>query len=191
MFCNAGNSQRRSEANKELNLPSFHIAIQTARLVAGGCLLLLLLLFLQSCATAHLKWHPRLCLLLFWNLLLWAIKHEVLRDSWLGWFNSISACKAGRRAKKRQMYKVSSWLYWSSLGVYQRRYTQRHTATLIFKGGWARMRGNKKIIMPIYIHYYIRSQGYPDMQSSFYFSQDEPCFMLPHCHLVVELETDL
>lgn len=71
------------------------------------------------------------------------------------WSGGISANKGGRGPRERQMYRLNSSFYWSSLWVYQRRYTQRHAATLIFKGRWARMRGNKTIIMPICSHFSI------------------------------------
>lgn len=71
------------------------------------------------------------------------------------WSSGISANKGGRGPRERQMYRLNSSFYWSSLWVYQRRYTQRHAATLIFKGRWARMRGNKTIITPICSHFSI------------------------------------
>lgn len=51
------------------------------------------------------------------------------------------------------------------------------------------MRGNKKIIMPIYIHYSI-DQSYLHILSVSYFPEGKLYFMLPHCHLVFKYETD-
>lgn len=63
------------------------------------------------------------------------------------WFCSIPA------NKQQQMCREDSWIYWSSPGVYQCRNTQTRTAALIFKGRWATMRGNNKIITPICVHH--------------------------------------
>lgn len=164
-FHTVWSSQKTNKANKELkNLPSFRIMIHTARLVAS-CLafsefysspfsFFLSLAELKVLYTPNDTPNSAGVILESCVDLLWAINVEVPNNCWLSWFDSISACAVGNR-QERQMYRVSSWLYWSSLGVYQRRYTQRNTATLIFKERWARMRGNKRIIMPIYIHYSI------------------------------------
>lgn len=105
---------------------------------------------------------------------------ELCRIKRLHRFSSISSGRAG--VKGSESDRCTEWtvgFYWSSLWVYQRRRTQRHTATLIFKGRWARMRGNKKIIMPIDIHYSIDHR----VTATYYLT-------VPQCHLVITCETE-